>query len=278
MSRTSYDRYLTVFSPEGRLYQVGKLNVSPPTHLIEFAEYAFKAISGSGHTSISVRGQDTAVVIIQKKVPDRLLDPSTITHLFGITPTIGCVMTGLIADARAQVSRARQEAADFRYKFGYEITPDALARRLANINQVYTQRAAMRPLGISMILIGIDFELGPQVFKLDPAGYFVGFHATAAGQKQQEAMNHLEKKWKKFNNGRGADDPVAAGQTLSRGEVIELAIEALSTVHATDFKAGEVEIGIVSNSEEEDEETRGLWRTLSEKELDEHLSAYAEKD
>jgi 20S proteasome subunit alpha 1 len=147
-----------------------------------------------------------------------------------------------------------------------------------------------------MILIGIDFELGPQIFKLDPAGYFVGFHATAAGQKQQEAMNHLEKKWKKLNNGNGSDDPVAAGKTLSRAEVIEvcdqyhlqspcwlidfaqLAIEALSTVHATDFKAGEVEIGIVSTSEEEDVKTRGLWRSLSEKELDEHLSAYAEKD
>jgi Proteasome subunit len=73
-----------------------------------------------------------------------------------------------------------------------------------------------------MILIGIDFEMGPQIFKLDPAGYFVGFHATAAGQKQQEAMNHLEKKWKKFNNGRGADDPVAAGNTLGRSEVIEV--------------------------------------------------------
>jgi len=136
----------------------------------------------------------------------------------------------------------------------------------------------MRPLGISMILIGIDFELGPQIFKLDPAGYFVGFHATAAGQKQQEAMNHLEKKWKKLNNSNGADDPLAAGKTLNRAEVIELAIEALSTVHATDFKAGEVEIGIVSTSEEEDVKTRGLWRSLSEKELDEHLSAYAEKD
>ena len=73
-----------------------------------------------------------------------------------------------------------------------------------------------------MILIGNDFELGPQIFKLDPAGYFVGFHATAAGQKQQEAMNHLEKKWKKLNNGSGTDDPVAAGKTLNRAEVIEV--------------------------------------------------------
>ena len=73
-----------------------------------------------------------------------------------------------------------------------------------------------------MILIGIDPEFGPQVFKLDPAGYFVGFHATAAGQKQQEAMNHLEKKWKKLDNGRGADDADAAGKTLNRAAVIEV--------------------------------------------------------
>ncbi|KAG1715687.1 hypothetical protein ID866_1491 [Astraeus odoratus] len=255
MSRTSYDRYLTVFSPEGRLYQV---------------EYAFKAITGSGHTSVAVRGKDTCVVITQKKVPDKLIDASSVTHLYSITPSI--------ADAKAQVSRAQQEAAEWRYKYGYEITPDALARRIANINQVYTQRAAMRPLGISMILIGIDPDHGPQCFKLDPAGYFVGFHATAAGQKQQEAMNHLEKKWKKLDNGRGADDPADAGRKLGHADVIEIAIEAMSTVHATDYKPGEIEIGIVSTAEEENPKTRGLWRVLSETEVEQHLLAYAEKD
>lgn len=72
----------------------------------------------------------------------------------------------------------------------------------------------------AIILIGLDSELGPQVFKLDPAGYFVGFHATAAGQKQQEAMNFLEKKWKKFEG--GAEDAAKAGKRLGRNEVIEV--------------------------------------------------------
>ena len=146
-----------------------------------------------------------------------------------------------------------------------------------------------------MILIGIDPEFGPQCFKLDPAGYFVGFHATAAGQKQQEAMNHLEKKWKKLNNGGGAEDAAAAGKTLAKDQVIEvgleslqvqtnllrkpqMAVEAISTVHATDFKPGEVEIGIVSDSEDEAAEHRGQWRVMDEAEVERHLLAYAEKD
>ena len=87
-----------------------------------------------------------------------------------------------------------------------------------------------------MIVIGIDAEYGPQCFKLDPAGYFVGFHATAAGQKQQEAMNHLEKKWKKLDSGRGADDAVKAGKTLSRAEVIEA---------SSDFNRMRLRLGLI---------------------------------
>jgi len=76
-------------------------------------------------------------------------------------------------------------------------------------------------------MIGVDPELGPQCFKLDPAGYFVGFHATAAGQKQQEAMNHLEKKWKKLDNGKGGEDATKAGKSLGRAEVIEVRFRVL---------------------------------------------------
>lgn len=133
-------------------------------------------------------------------------------------------------------------------------------------------------LRAAMILIGIDPEYGPQCFRLDPAGYFVGFHATAAGQKQQEAMNHLEKKWKKLDNGSGADDAPKAGKTLSKDTVIEIAIEAMSTVHSTDYKPGEIEIGIVSTADDEDPKKKGLWRVLNETEVEKHLLAYAEKD
>ena len=79
-------------------------------------------------------------------VQDKLIDPASVSHVFKLSPSVGCVMTGSIADARASVDRARGEAAEFRYKYGYEMPCDVLAKRLANINQVYTQRVRLNDL------------------------------------------------------------------------------------------------------------------------------------
>lgn len=126
----------------------------------------------------------------------------------------------------------------------------------------------MRPYGVATTLISLDAELGPQLFKCDPAGYYVGYKGTAAGPKQQEALNHLEKKLKNKDHADGTWE-----------DVVELAINTLSTVLSMDFKKGEIEIGLVGGPRSDGKPGPNYgFRTLTEDEIDERLQAIAEKD
>ena len=109
-----------------------------------------------------------------------------------------------------------------------------------------------------MILIGIDEEQGPQVYKCDPAGYYCGFKATAAGVKQTESTSFLEKKVKKKFD-------------WTFEQTVETAITCLSTVLSIDFKPSEIEVGVVTVKNPK-------FRILTEAEIDAHLVALAERD
>ncbi len=127
----------------------------------------------------------------------------------------------------------------------------------------------MRPPGVATTLILVDSEMGPQLYKTDPAGYYVGSKATSAGPKQQEALNHLEKKLKNKDGAEGSWE-----------DVVELGISTLSTVLSVDFKKGELEVGIVGGPKVGGKagESDPAFRALTEDEIEDRLQAIAEKD
>ena len=126
----------------------------------------------------------------------------------------------------------------------------------------------MRPLGIAQTIISVDSEFGPQLYKCDPAGYYVGYKATATGPKQQEVLNYFEKKLKNKECAPGSWE-----------EVVELGVSALMSVLSVDFKKGEIEVGIVGGPRRDGADGTDLsFRSLSEKEIDDRLQAIAEKD
>jgi len=242
MSSSGFDRFVTVFSPQGNLYQV---------------EYAIKAATSGNNTAIAIRGQTASVVITQKKVPDRLIDPTCITNIYEITDKIAVMMLGLLPDIQYQVMRLRYEASNFKYEYGIDISVFSLAQRMADILQVGTQEMRGRTMACIMLMIGHDDERGSQVYKIDLAGHFMPYKASAIGKLEADAQNFLEKH-------------VGSLATLNENDAIELAISGMQHILSTDFKSSELEIGVVAADARS-------FRKLSEDEIEERLNAITEK-
>ena len=111
-----------------------------------------------------------------------------------MTTTYQSLVAGLTADCHAQVQRVRYKANDFWFKYGYDISVHVLAKRIADIVQVYTQSTSMQLLATVCLLISVDDEWGLQVFKVDCVGHYLPFSAVASSAKEQEAVNILQKK------------------------------------------------------------------------------------
>jgi 20S proteasome subunit alpha 1 len=132
----------------------------------------------------------------------------------------------------------------------------ALAQRIADLCQVYTQEASHRAMACVMLLIGVDDEKGPQVFKVDPAGHFLPYKAVATGKAEQEAMNFLEKRVGEFGS-------------LDENGAVEMAISAMQYVLSTDFKGSEIEVAVVAQGKK--------LHKLTEEEIEERLNAISER-
>jgi len=183
------------------------------------------------------------------------MEPSSVTHLFNLTQKVGCCVTGSMADSKSMVMRARHEAGKWAFDNGYPMPVSVLARRMADLAQVNTQAAASRPLACIGLFIGIDDEKGPQVFKVDCAGHYLPFFASACGPKEQEAMNFLEKRTEEMKD-------------FDSDQVIRTAITCLGHVLGSDFRGTEIEVGTVKGS--------GKFQVLSEEQIEEHLNAIAD--
>jgi proteasome alpha subunit len=208
-----YDRAITVFSPDGRLYQV---------------EYAREAVK-RGTTAVGIKAKDGVVLIVDKRVSSRLLEASSIEKIFKIDDHIGVASSGLVGDARALVDRARIECQINRVSYDEPIDVDVLAKKLCDHMQTLTQYGGIRPYGTALLIAGIsDGEC--RLFETDPSGTLLEYKATGIGIGRPAVMKVFEEE---FN-------PEAL-----ISDVIPLGLKALHSATEGKFDVDTVEIGVI---------------------------------
>lgn len=223
----AYDRGITVFSPDGRLFQV---------------EYAREAVK-KGTTTIGLKFKDGAILVVDKRVSSKLVEPESIEKIYDIDDYIGCATSGLVADARVLVDEARKDAQVHKVNFGENISVEMLVKKVCDYKQQFTQYGGARPFGTSLLMAGID-DLGVHLFETDPSGALVAYKATCIGSGRPVVMDMLEKDFK---------------DKMSYDSALKLGLKALGAAIEGTPAADSVEVGIVEKDKK--------FRRLSEEEI-----------
>ena len=195
---SSYDHALTVFSPDGRQYQV---------------EYAMEVVK-RGATVLGIACPEGVVLAADTRSFSPLQDLDATWKLFQIDEHIGCAISGLSADARILVNQSRLFAQINRLSYDAPIAVNVLANQVAERITQYTQYGGVRPFGVSMIFGGID-QRGSNLFQTDPSGACRKYHAIALGSGSKTANTFLE---------------VKTTTHLTLDQAIQLAIDCLAHV------------------------------------------------
>ncbi|MFH0862361.1 MAG: archaeal proteasome endopeptidase complex subunit alpha [Candidatus Altiarchaeota archaeon] len=174
----AYDRAITVFSPDGRLFQV---------------EYAREAVK-RGTTAVGIIYNKGVILAVDKNVTSKLIVPKSIEKIFQIDEHIGVATSGLVADARRLVEDARVRAQRNRLVYNEPIGIATLTRDLCDIKQAYTQYGGARPFGTALLIAGVNDK--PHLFETDPSGAFTEFTAGAIGMGKRDVEKLLEEKYK----------------------------------------------------------------------------------